>query len=158
MLVDSVHLSFGERTVLQSVYLTAEKGKVTGVLGRNGSGKSCLFRCIMGALKPLNMFVRFGDEMKTDYAHIGERVRFLPQYQFSPAKMTLGEAFRLYGVDMTDLSPSMRIITVIRGRLSLSSREERHVLLKYTWCFAQRESSASSMNLSLTCHLCMWRS
>lgn len=103
MLVDSVHLSFGERTVLQSVYLTAEKGKVTGVLGRNGSGKSCLFRCIMGALKPLNMFVRFGEQMKTDYAHIGERVRFLPQYQFSPAKMTLGEAFRLYGVDYDGL-------------------------------------------------------
>ena len=34
MLVDSVHLQFGSHTVLQSAFLTAESGRVTGVLGR----------------------------------------------------------------------------------------------------------------------------
>ena len=90
-------------TVLQSAFLTAETGKVTGVLGRNGCGKSSLFRCIMGGLKPLNMFVRFDDDMDTDYAHIGTRVRYLPQNLFIPGKMTLNEAFRLYGVDYDGL-------------------------------------------------------
>ncbi len=77
MLVDSVHLQFGSHTVLQSAFLTAESGRVTGVLGRNGTGKSCMFKCIVGGLKPQNMFVRFNDEPKTDYAHIGERVKYL---------------------------------------------------------------------------------
>lgn len=99
MLVDSVHLQFGSHTVLQSAFLTAESGRVTGVLGRNGTGKSCMFKCIVGGLKPQNMFVRFNDEPKTDYAHIGERVKYLPQNLFVPGKFTLGEAFRLYGVD-----------------------------------------------------------
>lgn len=103
LLVDSVHLEFGERTVLQSAFITAATGKVTGVLGRNGSGKSCLFKCIMGGLRPQNMFIRFNDEMDTDYGHIGTRVKYLPQNPFIPGTMTLKEAFLLYGVDYDGL-------------------------------------------------------
>ena len=103
LLVDSVHLEFGPKVVLQSVFLTAERGKVTGVLGRNGCGKSSLFKCVMGGVKPQNMFVRFGDEASTDYGHIGKRIKYLPQNLFIPRKMTLGEAYSLHGVDYDGL-------------------------------------------------------
>lgn len=103
LLVDSVHLAFGQNQVLQSVYLTAKTGRVTGVLGRNGTGKSCLFKCIMGGIRPQNMFIRFNDELDADYAHIGKRVKYLPQDLFMPANMTLNEAFSLYGVDYDGL-------------------------------------------------------
>ena len=103
MLVDSVQLAFGRNTVLQSAYITSQTGKVTGVLGRNGTGKSCLFKCIMGGIKAQNRFVRFNDEPDTDYAHIGNRVKYLPQNLFMPSRMTLDEAFRLYGVDYDGL-------------------------------------------------------
>lgn len=93
LLVDSVHLEFGQNQVLQSAYLTARTGRVTGVLGRNGTGKSCLFKCIMGGIKPQNMFIRFNDEMSTDYGHIGKRVKYLPQNLFMPSNMTLDEPF-----------------------------------------------------------------
>lgn len=103
LLVDSVHLEFGQNQVLQSAYLTARTGRVTGVLGRNGTGKSCLFKCIMGGIKPQNIFIRFNDEMSTDYGHIGKRVKYLPQNLFMPSNMTLDEAFTLYGVDYDGL-------------------------------------------------------
>lgn len=103
LLVDSVHLEFDKLQVLQSAFITAQTGRVTGVLGRNGCGKSCLFKCIMGGIKPENIFVRFNDELETDYAHIGKRVKYLPQNVFMPANMTLGEAFDLYGVDYDGL-------------------------------------------------------
>lgn len=103
MLVDSVHLEFGQYQVLQSAYLTAKTGYVTGVLGRNGTGKSCLFKCIMGGIKPQNMFIRINDERETDYAHIGNRVKYLPQNLFMPSNMSLNEAFSLYGVDYDGL-------------------------------------------------------
>lgn len=103
LLVDSVHLEFGKFAVLQSAFITSETGKVTGVLGRNGSGKSCLFKCIMGGIKPQNLFIRFNDEPDTDYGHIGNRVKYLPQSLFMPPKMTLDEAFMLYGVDYDGL-------------------------------------------------------
>ena len=103
LLVDSVHLEFDKLQVLQSAFITAQTGRVTGVLGRNGCGKSCLFKCIMGGIKPENISVRFNDELETDYAHIGKRVKYLPQNVFMPANMTLGEAFDLYGVDYDGL-------------------------------------------------------
>ena len=99
LLVDSVHLEFGRNTVLQSAYITSRTGRVTGVLGRNGAGKSSLFKCIMGGIRPQNMFIRFNDELSVDYGHIGRRVKYLPQRNFMPGSMTLGEAFSLYGVD-----------------------------------------------------------
>ncbi len=103
LLVDSVHLKFGQRTILQSAFLTAHTGRVTGVLGRNGTGKSCLFKCIMGGIKAQNMFVRLNDEPDTDYAHIGKRVKYLPQNLFIPNTVTIDDAFRLYGVDYDGL-------------------------------------------------------
>ena len=103
LLVDSVHLEFDKLQVLQSAFITAQTGRVTGVLGRNGCGKSCLFECIMGGIKPQNIFVRFNDEPETDYAHIGKRVKYLPQNVFMPTNMTLGEAFDLYEVDYNGL-------------------------------------------------------
>ena len=103
LLVDSVHLEFDRLQVLQSAFITAHTGRVTGVLGRNGCGKSCLFKCIMGGIKPQNIFVRFNDEPETDYGHIGSRIKYLPQNVFIPANMTLGEAYELYGVDYDGL-------------------------------------------------------
>ena len=103
LLVDSVHLEFDKLQVLQSAFITAQTGRVTGVLGRNGCGKSCLFKCIMGGIKPQNICVRFIDEPETVYAQIGNRVKYLPQNVFMPTNMTLGEAFDLYGVDYDGL-------------------------------------------------------
>ena len=103
LLVDSVQLAFGRQQVLKSAFITARTGRVTGVLGRNGTGKSCLFKCIMGGIKPQNIFIRFNEERDTDYGHIGDRIKYLPQHEFIPANMTLGEAFTLYGVDYDGL-------------------------------------------------------
>ena len=103
LLVDSVHLEFDKLQVLQSAFITAQTGRVTGALGRNGCGKSCLFKCIMGGIKPQNIFIRFNDESETDYGHIGKRLKYLPQNAFIPGKMTLGEAFEIYGVEYDGL-------------------------------------------------------
>ena len=43
-----VHTYYGESHVLQGVTLTAGKGTVTAVLGRNGVGKTTLCRSIVG--------------------------------------------------------------------------------------------------------------
>ena len=57
----------------------------------------------MGGIKPQNMFIRINDERETDYAHIGNRVKYLPQNLFMPSNMSLNEAFSLYGVDYDGL-------------------------------------------------------
>jgi len=46
--VDNIDLFYGAAQALRGVSLTAERGKVTAVLGRNGVGKTSLMRTIMG--------------------------------------------------------------------------------------------------------------
>ena len=43
---------FKEITVLDSVSISFEKGKVHGLIGRNGSGKTMLMKCICGIVPP----------------------------------------------------------------------------------------------------------
>ena len=50
--VDDVHLYYGASHTLRGVSLTADKGQVTCILGRNGVGKTSLLRALFG-LQPI---------------------------------------------------------------------------------------------------------
>lgn len=44
--VKNIHKSFGTRSILKGINLTAQKGDVISILGASGSGKSTFLRCI----------------------------------------------------------------------------------------------------------------
>lgn len=98
LIVDSVVVRFGEKTVLSGGYITSETGMVTGLLGRNGAGKSCMFRALMGGLKVENVMVSM-DEAPVDRQIIGRSIKYLPQGKLLPDGITLKRAFELYGVN-----------------------------------------------------------
>lgn len=50
--VCGVNKYFGEEHVLKDVSHAFEKGKIHGIVGNNGSGKTVLMKCICGFLKP----------------------------------------------------------------------------------------------------------
>lgn len=50
--VQSVSKSFGQERVLKSATRDFEKGKIHGIVGNNGSGKTVLMKCICGFLIP----------------------------------------------------------------------------------------------------------
>ncbi len=50
--VDSVLKNFNNKVILNDVAFSVEKGSVLGLFGRNGSGKSTMFKCILGLEKP----------------------------------------------------------------------------------------------------------
>lgn len=50
--VQSVYKKFGEDTVLKGVSRDFEEGKIHGIVGNNGSGKTVLMKCICGFLLP----------------------------------------------------------------------------------------------------------
>ncbi len=50
--VQNVTKKFGEETVLHSVSHDFEEGRIHGIVGNNGSGKTVLMKCICGFLLP----------------------------------------------------------------------------------------------------------
>lgn len=50
--IKNVSKKFGDETVVRDVTLSLEPGKIYGIAGRNGSGKTVLFKMIIGFLRP----------------------------------------------------------------------------------------------------------
>lgn len=52
--VEVIHVTkkFGEQTALHQVHVTFEENQIHGVIGRNGSGKTVMFKCICGFMRP----------------------------------------------------------------------------------------------------------
>ncbi len=98
LIVDSVVVRFGDKTVLSGGYITSETGMVTGLLGLNGAGKSCMFRALMGGLRVENVMVSL-DGKPVDRQIIGYSIKYLPQGRLLPEGMKLCRAFELYGVN-----------------------------------------------------------
>ena len=61
--VQQVNKSFANEQVLKNVSLQLEKGKIHGIIGRNGSGKTVLMKCICGFLRPTSGSVKVFDKI-----------------------------------------------------------------------------------------------
>ena len=67
VIVHEVSKSFGNEMVLKKVSLRLEKGRIHGIVGRNGSGKTVLMKCICGFLQPTMGAVKvFGKMIGSD--------------------------------------------------------------------------------------------
>ena len=85
--VKNLSKDFGQERVLKSVTRDFEKGKIHGIVGRNGSGKTVLFKCICGLMHPEEGVIlvngkRVGRDvdMPEDIGAIIEAPGFLPNY------------------------------------------------------------------------------
>ncbi len=101
--VGSVILRFGDRIILQDVYLRCETGRITGLLGLNGTGKSCLMRIAMGELHAEQQFIRLDDRVLTRRRRRPADLAYMPQYHFIPGFLTIGRILRDYGIQPDDL-------------------------------------------------------
>ena len=85
--VDHAEKRFGEQVALRDVSVSFEAGKIHGIIGRNGSGKTVLFKCIVG-LMPLTSgsiqvngrHIETGKTVPDDIGAIIETPGFLPNY------------------------------------------------------------------------------
>ena len=100
---DSVDLSFDGRRILSSVYMQCQQGEVVGLLGRNGSGKSCLMKVIFGILDAEHKSVRVnGISLHGNYGR-KRLIAFLPQDKLIPSYVSLRTAFRLFKIDIDEV-------------------------------------------------------
>ena len=50
---ENIHVRLGGKEILKGVDLCTEEGKVTGIIGPNGCGKSTLIKTTFGLVKPV---------------------------------------------------------------------------------------------------------
>jgi len=95
-LVECVNLnkSYGTKKVLKDVNLTIESGKIIGLLGKNGTGKSTLIKLINDLLTPTSGEIlvkgkKIGVESKMT-------ISYLPERTYLDKSMTINEVIKYF--------------------------------------------------------------
>ncbi len=70
--IDSVGKQFHDKKVLQDISLECKKGEIVGIVGHNGCGKTVLFKCVCGLLRPTSGTIQLDDKV------LGKDVDMLP--------------------------------------------------------------------------------
>ena len=123
---DSIQLEFKGRSILTDVYIKSETKKITGLLGRNGQGKTCLMNIIFGSLK-CQKSIRFDNKCSNEAFRIPGLIQYLPQFNFIPKSLSIKRIFKDFQLDFSTFEKrfpefSLRYKSTIA---SLSGGEQR---------------------------------
>ena len=98
IVIDSAFLRFGEREVLRGAHLRLRRGTVTGLLGRNGCGKSCLLKMLTGQLSAQHAYVGVDGEHQPDLYAVPGLLNYLPQRTVHPPALRLAQLVEYYRI------------------------------------------------------------
>jgi ABC-2 type transport system ATP-binding protein len=105
--VKSVQKNFGPVEALKKINLEFVEGKMHGVIGPEGAGKTTLMRIILGLLKPLHGKVEFRKGGKlVGFEEVRPHIAYMPSSQSLYADLSIDEHLRffkeLYSIDEED--------------------------------------------------------
>lgn len=114
---------FGNRTVLNGISFTVDKGDTMIIMGGSGCGKSTLLRHIIGSLMPTSGSIKlFGEEITTMKQQQLEkmRLRYGMNFQFGALlqSLTVGENVALPLIENSHVDPSI-VDLVVKMKLEL---------------------------------------
>lgn len=131
-----VSKSYGSTIALRNVNLTLEKGKIVGLLGPNGSGKTTMIKLINGLLQPDSGQVLINGEKPG--VNSKNAISFLPDSTYLPNWMKVSHAMK-YFKDMYANFDKERAYTMLEsmkisdratfGSLSKGNKEKVQLVL-----------------------------
>ncbi len=88
--IKNLSKSFGRKKVLENFNMTLQKGKVHGLIGKNGEGKTTLARMIMGII-PSSEGEIFYKDQKIEFKHTlyKKEIGYIPEDSFFYSWMTI---------------------------------------------------------------------
>lgn len=148
--VQDVSLTLGKREILSGITLSLQEGKIYGLVGNNGCGKTMLMRCICGFVKPTSGTITVDGMIigkNTDYLKgagiILETPGFISHYSgFRNLKLLAGisakadkakikDSMRLCGLDPDLRLPVRKYSLGMRQRLAITQAimEDQRILI-----------------------------
>lgn len=127
---------FQKKQILKEVSFKVETGTIFGVFGRNGCGKSTLFKMLFGNLKADSISLEINDHV----VHISEvipkqLIGYLPQHPFLPNQSKVRDCILMFHSDEKNqdrifYDPNIAIMTAKQiGDLSLGEKKYLEVVL-----------------------------
>lgn len=117
--VRDLHIGFGGRNVLDGIDLDLYEGENLVILGRSGSGKSVLIKCMVGLLKPDSGTIKI----------LGKDVSKLDQKELNELRKMVGFSFQLSALyDSMTIRENLEF--PIRRNLGIDKKEELDKMTK----------------------------
>ena len=142
IIIKNLTKKFKDTTVLDNISISFEKGKIHGLIGRNGSGKTMLMKCICGIVPPTSGEISVNGKVIGKDADIPENVGVIIE---TPGFITNYSAYSnlKFLASMKNIIGKERIREVIRS-VGLNPDDKKHVG-KYSLGMRQRLGLAQAI-------------
>lgn len=137
--LENIELSFGEKNILYGVYLKAETGKITGLLGANGCGKTSLLKVFFGNLTANNQLVRADGKGYLKKFYLTEMVKFLSQKNYLPSHIKMKNLFQLFKVNWPEFADNFPT-TALRKNYRIGELSGGERRLVETWLIIKSDA------------------
>lgn len=92
--IKNLYKNYGEKQVLNNITLTVPRGKIIGLLGKNGTGKTTLIKLINGLLTPTEGEIVFEGEKIGPQSKLN--IAYLPERTYLDKSMTINETLKFF--------------------------------------------------------------
>ena len=142
IIVQNCSKSFGKQKVLSNISFTLKKGGIYGIVGRNGSGKTVLFKCMMGFFKlDSGKITVFGKEIGKDMDLLTDCGMVIEEPAFLPGKSGIKNLEYLYELNH---HRDKKYMKQIMKKVGLEHAVQKHVG-KYSMGMKQRLAIAQAI-------------
>ena len=98
IVVNNLAKRFKNASAVNNISFKISKGKIIGLLGPNGCGKSTTMGMMLGLIKPTSGTVIIsGQNIENNRTKLLEKMNFISPYIEMPKKLTVEENLKVYG-------------------------------------------------------------
>ncbi len=113
-----IEKKFGKFEVLKGISFNVEPGKITAIVGPNGSGKTTIIKTILGLVKPDDGDIRINEKSVLGDFLYRKDIGYMPQAASFPENLTVKEVIKMI-CDLRNVKLSLNEYLI--NKLNLSS-------------------------------------
>ena len=147
--LDNVSKNFKNQTVLENVNLKLESGKIYGLVGRNGSGKSVLLKIMTGLMEPSDGIIKYGGIPLKKGQYAKENLLLLAKINKKTGEERINEILKQVGLEPDSKKVYRKISLGMKQKLAIAQAfmEKPKVLLLDEPMNALDEQSVQDMRI-----------
>ena len=147
--LDNVSKNFKNQTVLENVNLKLESGKIYGLVGRNGSGKSVLLKIMTGLMEPSDGIIKYGGIPMKKGQYAKENLLLLAKINKKTGEERINEILKQVGLEPDSKKVYRKFSLGMKQKLAIAQAfmEKPKVLLLDEPMNALDEQSVQDMRI-----------
>ena len=147
--LDNVSKNFKNQIVLENVNLKLESGKIYGLVGRNGSGKSVLLKIMTGLMEPSDGIIKYGGIPLKKGQYAKENLLLLAKINKKTGEERINEILKQVGLEPDSKKVYRKFSLGMKQKLAIAQAfmEKPKVLLLDEPMNALDEQSVQDMRI-----------